>query len=30
VRGFAPAFWGAVLLSLLHMLIRWMTPGAAR
>lgn len=28
VRGFAPAFWGAILLSLLHMLFRWITPGS--
>jgi putative membrane protein len=26
VRGFAPAFWGALLLALLHMLMRWFTP----
>ncbi len=25
VRGFAPAFWGALLLSLLGMLMRWLT-----
>lgn len=25
VRGFAPAFWGALLLSLLGMLLRWLT-----
>jgi putative membrane protein len=26
VHGFAPAFWGALLLSLLGMVIRWLTP----
>jgi len=26
VSGFAPAFWGAFLLSLLHMVLRWITP----
>ena len=26
VRGFAPAFWGALLLALLHMLMGWLTP----
>ena len=26
VQGFAPAFWGALLLALLHMLLRWLTP----
>jgi putative membrane protein len=26
VSGFAPAFWGALLLSLLHMLLSWITP----
>jgi putative membrane protein len=26
VHGFAPAFWGALLLSLLGMLTRWLTP----
>jgi putative membrane protein len=26
VRGFAPAFWGALLLALLGMLTRWLTP----
>ena len=25
VRGFFPAFWGAVVLALLHMIIRWIT-----
>ncbi len=26
VRGFAPAFWGALLLAILHMLMAWLTP----
>jgi putative membrane protein len=26
VSGFAPAFWGALLLSLLHMVLRWVAP----
>ena len=26
VRGFWPAFWGAVLLSLLQFLMRWLAP----
>ena len=26
VQGFVPAFWGALLLSLLGMVIRWLTP----
>jgi putative membrane protein len=26
VHGFVPAFWGALLLSLLGMVIRWLTP----
>jgi putative membrane protein len=26
VRGFAPAFWGALLLAVLHMLLGWITP----
>jgi putative membrane protein len=26
VHGFAPAFWGALLLSLLGMVARWLTP----
>jgi putative membrane protein len=26
VHGFVPAFWGALLLSLLGMLTRWLTP----
>lgn len=26
VRGFAPAFWGALLLSILGMITRWLTP----
>lgn len=25
VRGFFPAFWGAIVLALLHMVIRWIT-----
>ncbi|MGH9589862.1 MAG: phage holin family protein [Terracidiphilus sp.] len=25
VRGFFPAFWGAVVLAVLHMIIRWIT-----
>ena len=25
VRGFLPAFWGAIVLAILHMLIRWIT-----
>lgn len=25
VRGFFPAFWGAVVLAILHMVIRWLT-----
>ena len=29
VRGFAPAFWGALLLALLGMLTRWLTPSGA-
>jgi putative membrane protein len=28
VRGFAPAFWGALLLSILGMVIHWLTPVA--
>ncbi len=28
VHGFAPAFWGALLLSLLGMVMRWLTPAA--
>ncbi len=28
VRGFVPAFWGAVVLALLGMLIRMVTKGA--
>ncbi|PSH04801.1 MAG: hypothetical protein CXZ00_05380 [Acidobacteria bacterium] len=28
VRGFVPAFWGALLLSLLNMLTRWLMPSA--
>jgi putative membrane protein len=26
VHGFAPAFWAAVLLALLHLLVRWIMP----
>ena len=26
IRGFAPAFWAALLLALLDMLLRWMMP----
>jgi putative membrane protein len=26
VSGFAPAFWGALLLSILQMVLRWVTP----
>lgn len=26
IQGFAPAFWGALLLALLHMLLRWIMP----
>jgi putative membrane protein len=26
VQGFVPAFWGALLLSLLGMITRWLTP----
>lgn len=26
IRGFAPAFWAAVLLAILHMLLRWIMP----
>jgi putative membrane protein len=26
VSGFLAAFWGALLLSLLHMVLRWVTP----
>lgn len=28
VRGFFPAFWGAIVLALLHVLIRWVTKRA--
>jgi len=28
VHGFVPAFWGALLLSLLGMLTRWLTPSS--
>ncbi len=26
IHGFAPAFWAAVLLALLHLLLRWIVP----
>ncbi len=26
VSGFMPAFWGGLLLSLLHVVVKWMTP----
>ena len=26
IHGFAPAFWAALLLALLHMLLRWVMP----
>jgi len=26
IHGFAPAFWAAVLLALLHLLMRWIMP----
>ncbi len=29
IHGFGPAFWGALLLALLQMLIRWMAPRRA-
>jgi len=29
IHGFAPAFWGALLLALLHMLLRWIMPKRA-
>jgi putative membrane protein len=29
IHGFAPAFWGALLLALLHMLLRWIMPRTA-
>jgi len=29
VQGFAPAFWGALLLSLLGMLTRWLMPSGS-
>jgi len=28
VHGFVPAFWGALLLSLLGMITRWLTPSS--
>ena len=30
IHGFGPAFWGALLLALLHMLLRWITPRRER
>ena len=30
VTGFAPAFWGALSLSILHLLVKWATPKSAR
>lgn len=29
VQGFVPAFWGALLLSLLHLVMRWLFPRRA-
>ena len=29
VQGFKPAFWGALLLAILQLLLRWLTPGRA-
>jgi uncharacterized membrane protein YvlD (DUF360 family) len=29
VTGFGPAFWGALVLSLLHMILRWVMPEKA-
>lgn len=26
IRGFAPAFWAALLLAILHMFLRWVMP----
>lgn len=26
VSGFVPAFWGALMLSLLHMIVKWIAP----
>lgn len=26
VRGFAPAFWGGLMLSILNLLVKWLTP----
>lgn len=26
IQGFAPAFWAALLLAILHMLVKWITP----
>ena len=28
VRGFFPAFWGGIVLAILHMIIRWITKRA--
>ncbi len=30
VDGFTPAFWGALLLSLLHLVVKWVTPKEQR
>lgn len=30
VSGFVPAFWGALLLSILHMVLKWVTPSRER
>ena len=29
VNGFVPAFWGALILSVLHMVLRWVLPKKA-
>jgi putative membrane protein len=29
VQGFKPAFWGALLLAVLQLLLRWLSPGRA-
>jgi putative membrane protein len=29
VQGFRPAFWGALLLAILQLLMRWLAPGRA-
>jgi len=26
VEGFAPAFWGGISLSILHLLVNWLMP----